>query len=151
VSRLVARLRTSRVGFLHRRGDELGNECGLPWTTTFATTQRDDDAERVSSEWFASKRPAPGADVAVPAASEPVPAADAGVAQALARVAEAFERIAESLELERHERAARLDTVETLVRELLARLALPTAVPPVVVGGSIDLSDPSIEVDQGGR
>jgi hypothetical protein len=65
--------------------------------------------------------------------------ADPGLVPALNRVADAFERMAERLEVEHRDREVRLAAVEQLLRELVTGLAQPTAVPPVVVGGSIDL------------
>ncbi len=87
---------------------------------------------------------------------------DPGLVPALNRVADAFERMAASIEVEHRERDVRLDAVEQLLRELVTGLAQPTAVPPVVVGGSIsldmlhddpdgevaiDLADPQLELE----
>jgi hypothetical protein len=78
-----------------------------------------------------------------PAATAPeataAAAIDPGLVPALNRVADAFERMAQTMEVEHREREARLGAVEELLRELVTGLAHPTAVPPVVVGGSIDL------------
>lgn len=70
---------------------------------------------------------------------------DGGLVPALHRVADAFERLADGLEADRRERSVRLDAMEALVRELVTGLSQPAAVPPIVVGGTIDLSDPPPE------
>jgi hypothetical protein len=81
---------------------------------------------------------------------------------ALHRVAEAFESVAETLDVDRRDRRQQLDAVEFLLREMVIGLAQPTAVSPIVVGGTIDpgvlaarplaavdidLTDPPIPVD----
>jgi hypothetical protein len=139
--RLGDRLRVSRSGRRHRLFGGARDEYGMPWTTAFA--RHDIDAE---------PRGAHDEDGL------------AGLVQALHRVADTFETVAEDLELDRQERRARLDTVEVLLRDLVTGLAPPTAVPPIVVGGSIDpealggdardvaqidLSDPAIELENG--
>jgi hypothetical protein len=57
---------------------------------------------------------------------------------ALHRVADAFETIAQTLDADRRDRRQQLDAVEFLLREMVIGLAQPTAVSPIVVGGSID-------------
>jgi hypothetical protein len=74
------------------------------------------------------------------------PAVDSQLVPALNRVADAFERMAASIEVEHVQREARLEAVERLLHELVTGLAQPTAVPPVVVGGSIDLEARRVEV-----
>jgi hypothetical protein len=73
-------------------------------------------------------------------------AIDSELVPALNRVADAFERMAASIEVEHVQREARLEAVERLLHELVTGLAQPTAVPPVVVGGSIDLEARRVEV-----
>jgi hypothetical protein len=73
------------------------------------------------------------------ASDAPAPTVDPGLVPALNRVADAFERMAASIDVEHREREARLDAVERLLRELVTGLAQPTAVAPVVLGGSISL------------
>ncbi|MDQ1466734.1 MAG: hypothetical protein QOH10_1149 [Actinomycetota bacterium] len=83
--------------------------------------------------------PAPAAKPAPE--DEPRPAApDTALVSALHRVADSFERVAESLDADRCDRGARLDDVESLLREFMSGLR-PTAVPPVVIGGSIEPPD----------
>jgi hypothetical protein len=70
--------------------------------------------------------------------------------RALDRLADSFERVAAGLEADRHDRLARLDDVDGLLRELVVGLSArsappidvaPTARPSVVVAGTIDLSE----------
>jgi hypothetical protein len=74
---------------------------------------------------------------------------DLELVQALARVADTFARIADGLDSDRRERRAQfeadrrdrrtqLDAVEYLLREMAVGVGGATAVPPVVVGGSIE-------------
>jgi hypothetical protein len=103
----------------------------------------------------------------------PVAERDEEIARALGRVAETFARIADALDADRRDRRAefeadrrdrrtQLDAVEFLLREMAIGVAGATAIPPVVVGGSIepdalgasepddvqiDLSDTPIEVE----
>jgi hypothetical protein len=63
---------------------------------------------------------------------------DTHLASALQRVADAFESIAESYAIDRRDRAQQLEAVEFLLREMVLGLAQPTALPPVVLGGSIE-------------
>ena len=110
------------------------DEDGMPWTPAFPRRPGAGDRDSVPD---AASGPVPDAvPIAVPIAAE----ADAGLLPALNRVADAFERIAESLEVDRRERGARLDAVEGLLRDLVTGLGQPTAEPPIVVGGSIDLT-----------
>jgi hypothetical protein len=90
-------------------------------------------------------RPEPPAPPAV--ATPAVPDREDALVDALHRVADSFERIAESLEADRLDRRARFDDVDDLLHELVNGLARPTAVPPVVIGGSIEsgeLEDPAL-------
>jgi hypothetical protein len=63
---------------------------------------------------------------------------DPELVNALHRVATAFESIAESLESDRSDRRTQLDAVEFLMREMVLGFAHPTAVAPVVLGGTVD-------------
>jgi hypothetical protein len=145
--RILDRLRTSRAGALYHRLDGTSEEDGRPWMTTFADERgdRDPDARSVSAV-DVTEREVTGAGLVREPETEigtaidaSAAAADPGLVPALNRVADAFERMAASIEVEHREREARLDAVEQLLRELVAGLAQPTAVPPVVVGGSISL------------
>lgn len=81
---------------------------------------------------------------------------DGELVGALHRIAEAFERVADGIEAERRDRAAQVDAIELLLRELVLGAA-PTARRPTVLGGTIDvgvdalididLADPPIPVD----
>jgi hypothetical protein len=88
----------------------------------------------------------------VPAVAVPADGEEALVG-ALHRVADSFERVAESLDADRRERRGSLEGFDALLRELVTELRPPSAIPPVVVGGSIepdalegqlDLSQPEI-------
>jgi hypothetical protein len=57
---------------------------------------------------------------------------------ALHRVADAFESIAAALDSDRRDRRDQLDAVEFLLREMVIGFARPTALRPVVLGGTID-------------
>lgn len=98
---------------------------------------------------------------------------DIELVHALGRVADTFARIADGLDADRRERRAQfeadrqdrrtqLDAVEYLLREMAIGVGGATAVPPVIVGGSIepdtlgagtngaveiDLTDAMIEID----
>jgi hypothetical protein len=139
--RLFARLRASRAGVLYRRLDGTSEEDGMPWMTRFAGENRDGTepaGERDVAERFGERQVADrvvGRETAEPAGEH----GDPGLVPALHRVADAFERMATSLEVEHREREARLDAVERLLRDLVTGLTPPTSVPPVVIGGSIDL------------
>jgi len=169
IRRLLGRLRTSRAGALYRRLEGTSEEDGRPWMTTsgdgpgeLATEKRREfeAAERVE----AVDEPVEGSSRVSDARSviDTAPTnADPGLVPALNRVADAFERMAASVEVEHREREARLDAIEHLLREFVSGLAPPTAVPPVVVGGSIslemlrdrpevaeiDLSDPQVALN----
>jgi hypothetical protein len=60
------------------------------------------------------------------------------LANALHHVADALESIAATFDVERRDRRQQLDAVEFLLREMVIGFAQPTAVSPIVVGGSID-------------
>jgi hypothetical protein len=182
---LLGRLRTSRASVLYHRLDGTSEEDGRPWMTSFgdergerAPGERTEivNAERTETvgETVAAVEPLSGtrsdietapiatAPIATaPIGTAPIAAApgeaDPGLVPALNRVADAFERMAQSMEVEHREREARLGAVEELLRELVTGLAQPTAVPPVVLGGSIDLESlgggaqdrPELEPDGG--
>ena len=98
---------------------------GEPWTT---------------AHLHRSAEPGPDSD----------PVADPGAADlvgALNRVAEAFERVADGLDADRRDRKDRRDDLDGVLRGLVAALQSPTAVAPVVVAGSIDLSEPEAEIE----
>ena len=109
------------------------------------------ESERVESPFLVPPvppvpplRPAPPAPPTVPDRAVPdhaVPDRDTALVDALHRVADSFERIAESLEADRLDRRARFDDVDDLLHELVNGLARPTAVPPIVIGGSIESAD----------
>jgi len=131
---------------LYHRLDGTSEEDGRPWMTTNASEPGDaapdarepiaafGDGEVTATELVREPESGVGTAIDAPAATE-----DPGLVPALNRVADAFERMAASMEVEHREREARLDAVEGLLRELVTGLAQPTAVPPVVVGGSISL------------
>jgi hypothetical protein len=106
----------------------------MPWTPAFP--RRPGEIARASAPDTAAGPVSDALPDAVPDAAD----ADAGLVPALNRVVDAFERIAESLDADRRERGARLDAVEMLLRDLVTGLSQPTAEPPIVVGGSIDLT-----------
>jgi hypothetical protein len=189
--RLLGRLRTSRAGALYHRLDGTSEDDGRPWMIAFADTREEgapeertelvgaERTEVVAAERTETVREPERAPVSehvgeTAETSDAVPRfetapldltateSDAGLVPALNRVADAFERMAASMEVEHREREARLATVEELLRELVTGLARPTAVPPVVVGGSIsldmlhdgpddgaeiDLSDPQLRLE----
>jgi hypothetical protein len=147
---------------LRRRSRERRDEFGEPWPSAF-TGSSGDVAECGDPESPARERAtAPVSALRlVDDADPPVrdrdrgssfvsalhPAADAGppgrdrdaaLVSALHRVADTFERVADSLDADRRDRRARLDDVDGLLREIVSGLRQPTAVPPVVIGGSID-------------
>jgi hypothetical protein len=165
--RLRDRLRTSRATALYHRLDGTSEDDGRPWMISgdergvgveparrenapephvdvvdaidevidvAAETGVVNDTRSEIEKTPAAKTPAATA----PEATAPA-AIDPGLVPALNRVADAFERMAQTMEVEHREREARLGAVEELLRELVTGLAHPTAVPPVVVGGSIDL------------
>jgi hypothetical protein len=185
--RLLGRLRTSRASVLYHRLDGTSEDDGRPWMTAFADT-RDEGARQERTELVGAERteivaagrtetrPESPPESAPRTDSAPVSESvsdiapldvtptetDPGLVPALNRVADAFERMAASLEIEHREREVRLAAVEQLLRELVTGLGQPTAVPPVVVGGSIsaemlqghpddaaaiDLSDPQLELE----
>jgi hypothetical protein len=83
------------------------------------------------------------------AEAEPAATREDALARALDRLADSFDRVAAGLEADRHDRLARLDDVDVLLRELVvgltARAQPPVAVAPatrpsVVVAGTIDLA-----------
>jgi hypothetical protein len=86
-------------------------------------------ADRLRSSWAALLRSELDARIAEH---------DLELVSALHRVATAFESIAESLESDRRDRRAQLDAMEFLMRELVLGLARPTAVAPIVLGGTVD-------------
>jgi hypothetical protein len=133
-----------------------GDDLGTPWMLSFDETHREhrDMPARRRGEVTTAER-------------------EEQVARALGRVADTFARIADSLdadrrdrrvqfEADRRDRRTQLDAVEFLLREMAIGVSGATAVPPVVVGGSIDpdalrenargevqidLSDAPIELD----
>jgi ParB family transcriptional regulator, chromosome partitioning protein len=137
------RLRASWVSPLGSELDAVKAELTTAWTSSFDELRRDIGAEHDSVE---------------------VRVADHNLEllNALHRVADAFASIGQSLEADRRDRHAQLDAVEFLLREMVIGFAQPTAVSPVVLGGTvdpaalganprgevdIDLSDPPIPVD----
>jgi hypothetical protein len=166
--RLLGRLRTSRAGALYHRLDGTSEDDGRPWMIAFADT-REEGAPQERTELVGAERTQVVAAERTETVREPERApvsehvgetaetpdavprfetapldptateSDPGLVPALNRVADAFERMAANLEIEHREREVRLAAVEQLLRELVAGLAQPTAVPPVVLGGSIDL------------
>jgi hypothetical protein len=118
-------------------------EPGVPAVDALVVDAAGDAPARIASPFrvppvppVPPTKPAPPAPptVAVPAVAD----RDDALVDALHRVADSFERIAESLEADRLDRRARFDDVDGLLHELVNGLARPTAVPPVVIGGSIE-------------
>jgi hypothetical protein len=141
--RVGDRLRTSWTTLLRGELDGVRTELTTSWTSSFDELRRDVVAERGEVDARIADH-------------------DMELVNTLRRVADAFERIAESLESDRRDRRAQLDAVEFLLREMVLGFAQPSAVPPVVVGGTvnpgalgaserrdvdIDLSDAPIPVD----
>jgi hypothetical protein len=122
--RVGERLRASWEGLLRGELDGVRAELTTSWTSSFDELRRDIVSER---------------DVVDARVADH----DLQLVNTLDRVADAFENIAESLEADRRDRRVQLDTVEFLLRELVLGFAQPTAVPPVVLGGSIDAEAPS--------
>lgn len=105
-----------------------GEELGTPWMLSFDETRN--IPARPRGELTTAER-------------------EEQVARALGRVADTFARIADSLEADRRDRRVQfeadrrdrrtqLDAVEFLLREMAIGVSGATAVPPVVMGGSID-------------
>jgi hypothetical protein len=112
---------------------EASDDLGTPWTPAFEAAPRD-ITRRDTSRW-ARGRNAVDRDVEI--------------VNALGRVADTFARIADGLDADRRERRGQfeadrddrrrqLDAVEFLLREMAIGVEAATAVPPVVVGGSIE-------------
>jgi hypothetical protein len=166
----LARSRALREDMRSRRQDDTNDECGMPWPSTFVEAKREigvsAEANRdIDTSAAANRDTVAPTDIGHEAGGDgDGPGADSGLVRELHRVADAFERIAETLEVDRCERGARLDAVELLLRDLVTGLTHPTAVSPLVVGGSIesdpvgalprdhteiDLADPRIDADRG--
>jgi hypothetical protein len=140
---LIERLRATVASLGHLRRDESNDECGQPWMLTL-----DSSVGATEDPLVPPPRPRPPAPpLKVASVESSVAAGDPGLVPALYRVADAFEKIAGELEADRRERGVRLDAVEALVRELVSGLSQPSSVPPIVVGGTIDLSDPPSELE----
>jgi hypothetical protein len=182
------RLRTAWRRARRRVLDDSRDDAGEPWTTAHRPSGRPDTDERPGAQPGADGAGATaaisarrdgeahadatvetgaGATAAISARRDGEAHADATVetvagaalVSALNRVADSFEKVVESLDTDRRERWARLDDLDTLLRELVISLRPPTSVPPVIVGGSIDpsveeqidLSQPDIAIDPGTR
>jgi hypothetical protein len=145
IRRLRDRLRSSRATLWYRRLDGSDDECGKPWTTELLLGAPEPPVDDLG--------PAPALDDAAGGIArhdaDPGPV-DHDLLREVQRVADAFERIAASIEADRREHGARLEAVETILRNLVSGVTSPTSVPPVVVGGSIDLSEPSIDALESG-
>jgi hypothetical protein len=130
--RAADRLRESWANLLRSELDDVRTELTMSWTSSFDGLRRDVVAERDA--------------IAARIADH-----DLELVNALHRVATAFESIAESLEADRLDRRAQIDAVEFLMREMVLGFARPTAVAPVVLGGTVDpaalRADPSRAVD----
>lgn len=151
-----ARLRRTAV---HGDRDELGEpwmrldpdpsrvvdriEPGVPAVDALVVDSTGAVPARVESPFLVPPvPPVPPVRPAPPAAASPAVADhDDALVDALHRVADSFERIAESLEADRLDRRARFDDVDGLLHELVNGLARPTAVPPAVIGGSIEAGE----------
>lgn len=117
--RAADRLRESWANLLRSELDDVRTELTTSWTSSFDGLRRDVVAER---------------DVIDARIAEH----DLELVNALHRVATAFESIAESLESDRLDRRAQIDAVEFLMREMVLGFAHPTAIAPVVLGGTVD-------------
>jgi hypothetical protein len=118
MGRVGDRVRASWTGLLRGELEGVRAELTTSWTSSFDELRRDVVAER--------------ADVDARVAEH-----DSELVNALHRVAEAFEGIATSLDTDRRDRRDQLDAVEFLLRELVIGFAQPTALRPVVLGGTI--------------
>jgi hypothetical protein len=125
-----ARLREAWAGLLHTELDGVRTEL----STSIDELRHDVVVEREAIETRAAGR-------------------DRDLAGALERIAGAFERVADGLEADRRDRAAQLETVEFLLRELVLSAAVvpvaPTARRPTVLGGTIDraFGDAPVDID----
>jgi hypothetical protein len=119
IRRFGDRLRASWAGLLRGELDGVRAELTTSWTSSFDELRRDIVAERAVVETHVVDR-------------------DLELVDVLRRVADAFESVALSLEADRRDRAAQLDAVEFLLREMVIGLAPPTAIRPAVFGGSVD-------------
>jgi hypothetical protein len=142
---VTARLRAALANLRSHGHDESNDECGTPWMLQIDRPSIATEEPLIPAR---PRSPAPPLNVSVPPVPRPVAPGDtgaAGLVAALSRVADTFEKLAAGLEADRRERGARLDAVEALVRELVSGLSQGTAVAPIVVGGTIDLSDSASE------
>jgi hypothetical protein len=117
--RAADRLRTSWAALLRSELDDVRTKLTTSWTSSFDQLRRDVVAERDAIDARSAEH-------------------DLELVNALQRVATAFESIAESLESDRLDRHAQIDAVEFLMREMVLGFAHPTAVAPVVLGGTVD-------------
>jgi hypothetical protein len=117
--RVADRLRASWASLLRGELDGVRTELTTSWTTSFDELRREIVAARDDLEARVAEH-------------------DLELVAALHRVADAFESIAESLDADRRDLRAHLDVVEFLLRELVIGFAQPAAVPPVVLGGTVD-------------
>jgi hypothetical protein len=117
--RAADRLRTSWAALLRSELDDVRTKLTTSWTSSFDQLRRDVVAERDAIDTRSAEH-------------------DLELVNALHRVATAFESIAESLESDRLDRRAQIDAVEFLMREMVLGFARPTAVAPVVLGGTVD-------------
>lgn len=130
--RVGDRLRASWTSLLRGELDGVRAELTTSWTSSFDELRRDVVAEHGEVDARVADH-------------------DLELVTALQRVATAFESIAKSLDTDRRDRRAQLDAVEFLLREMVIGFAQPTAIAPVVLGGSVDPSaagaSPRGEVD----
>ncbi len=117
--RAADRLRVSWANLLRTELDDVRTELTTSWTTSFTDLRRDVVIQRDEID-------------------ARIAGHDLELVNALHRVATAFESIAESLESDRVDRRAQLEAVEFLMREVVLGFGHPTAVAPVVLGGTID-------------
>jgi len=134
--RAADRLRGSWASLLRDELDGVRTELTSSWTSAFGELRRDVVAEREGIDTRIADH-------------------DLELVNALHRVAEAFENIADGLESDRLDRRTQLDAVEFLMREMVLGFARPTAVPPVVLGGTIEpsaaLAGPAVDIDLSDR
>jgi hypothetical protein len=119
MARVGERLRASWAGLLRGELDGVRAELTTSWTSSFDELRRDIVAERDVVEARVADH-------------------DLELVNALHRVADAFGSLAEGLEADRRDRRAQLDAIEFLLREMVIGFVRPTAVPPIVLGGSVD-------------
>jgi hypothetical protein len=130
--RAADRLRESWANLLRTELDDVRTELTMSWTSSFDGLRRDVVAERDAIDARIADH-------------------DLELVNALHRVATSFESIAESLESDRLDRRTQIDAVEFLMREMVLGFAHPTAVAPVVLGGTVDpaalRTEPAAAVD----